>query len=95
MALCQLWTAKVASEPPLLSLAIYHSLRAFGHDRLKPVQSEAVQALLHGQDVFVTVPTGYGKSLIYKVLPACAAFILERLGKVAASVPLVLVTDSC
>ena len=53
MALCKLWTAKVASEAPLLSLMISHSLRTFGHDRLKPVQSEAVRALLQGQDVHI------------------------------------------
>ena len=93
MALCKLWTAEVASEPPLLTLAMDHSLRVFGHDHLKPVQSEAVQALLQGEDVFITVPTGYGKSLIYQMLPACAAFILERLRKAAASVPLVLVVS--
>ena len=93
MALCKLWTTEVASEPPLLALEMDHSLRVFGHDHLKPVQSEAVQALLQGEDVFITVPTGYGKSLIYQMLPACAAFILERLRKAAASVPLVLVVS--
>ena len=55
--------AKVASEAPLLSLANHYSLRAFRHDRLKPVQSQAVQALLQGQDVFVTVPAGCGTHL--------------------------------
>ena len=34
MALCKLWTTEVASEPPLLTLAMDHSLRAFGHDHL-------------------------------------------------------------
>ena len=89
MALCKLWTTKVASEAPLLSLMISHSLRAFGHDRLKPVQSEAVQALLQGQDIFVLVHAGCRKSLIYQVLPAYPVLILKRLRKAAASVPVV------
>ncbi len=72
---------------------LYTSLQAFGHDRLKPVQVEAVQAIINGQDVFVNVPTGYGKSLVYQVLPFCASFILERLGKAAEVVPVVLVVS--
>ena len=41
-----MWTAKVASEDSLLRLAIDHPLHTFGQDCLKPVHSEAVQALL-------------------------------------------------
>ena len=44
MVLCKLWNAEVVSETPFLSLSINHSLSAFGHYHLKPVQSEAVQA---------------------------------------------------
>ena len=56
MVLYELWNAEVASETPLLSSSINHSLRAFGHhDHLKPIQSEAVQALHQGQDIFVNV----------------------------------------
>ena len=32
---------------------------------LKPEQQEAVQLLLEEKNVFVTLPTGYGKSAIY------------------------------
>ena len=46
MALCMLWTAEVASEAPLLWLAINHGLRVFGQGHLKPIHLEAVQALL-------------------------------------------------
>ena len=74
---CKLWTAKVANEAPLLLSAINHSLHVFGHDRLKPVQSEAVQALLQGQDIFVNIPAGCRKSLICQVLPAHTALILK------------------
>ena len=42
-----------------------------GITELKPEQQEAVELLLDGKNVFVTLPTGYGKSAIYQVLPLC------------------------
>ena len=36
---------------------------------LKEKQSEALLAFLSGKDVFVSLPTGYGKSLFYGILP--------------------------
>ena len=39
----------------------------------KPIQSEAVCELLCDKEVLVTMPTGYGKSFIYHVLPFCAS----------------------
>jgi len=38
-------------------------------DKLKAKQVEAVEAFLGGSDTFVSLPTGYGKSIIYSVLP--------------------------
>ena len=37
--------------------------------RLKPKQMEAIIAFVGGRDVFVSLPTGYGKSIIYASLP--------------------------
>ena len=37
---------------------------------LKEKQYEAVKEYLKGNDTFVSLPTGYGKSLIYGILPA-------------------------
>ena len=51
----QPWSRKWNS--PVLSLSINHTLSAFGHDHSKPVQSEAVQALLQGQDLLVMYVT--------------------------------------
>ena len=93
MALCTLWASEVEREPSTISAAIDPSLQAFGHARAKTIQAQAVQATLQGRDVFVSVPTGYGKSLIFQMLPFCASFILERLGKAAAGVPSVLVVS--
>ena len=36
---------------------------------LKPKQLEAVANFCNGKDVFVSFPTGYGKSIIYGILP--------------------------
>ena len=93
MALFKLWAAELEREPTVLSEAIRSSLQVFGYDRVKPAQAEAVQAILQGQHVFVNLPTGYGKSLIYQMLPFCASFLLESMGKVTAEVPVVLVVS--
>ena len=45
------------------------SARKLGYDKLKDRQIEAVKAFVGGSDVFVSLPTGYGKSVIYAVLP--------------------------
>ena len=37
--------------------------------KFKDKQLEAIKCFCAGQDVFVSLPTGYGKSLIYAVLP--------------------------
>ena len=37
---------------------------------LKPKQLEAIQKFCSGKDVFVSLPTGYGKSVIYAILPS-------------------------
>ena len=45
------------------------SLKAMGLSKLKDRQEEAILAFLSGRDVFVSLSTGYGKSIIYGVLP--------------------------
>ena len=46
---------------------------------LKDKQREAVLSILEGKDVFVMLPTGYGKSMIYGVLPLAFDNLLGQL----------------
>ena len=43
----------------------------FGVSQLKKQQEKTVEALLCGTNVFASLPTGYGKSLIYQLVPVC------------------------
>ena len=52
-----------------LRTIITDSARKLGYDSLKDKQVEAAEAFLGGSDTFVSLPTGYGKSVIYAVLP--------------------------
>ena len=44
----------------------------FGVQKLYPQQEKALSEFLNGSDVFVNLPTGYGKSLIYQMAPLVA-----------------------
>jgi len=46
---------------------------------LKPKQLEAVFTFMSGKDTFVCLPTGYGKSAIYAILPIAFDFLLGML----------------
>ena len=42
---------------------------------LKPKQMEAIESFVSGKDTFFAVPTGYGKSLIFAMLPLLFDFL--------------------
>lgn len=54
-----------------LSQAIKGLNAAHGSDYqcLKPKQQECIEALLNERDLMAVLPTGYGKSLIYEIIP--------------------------
>ena len=51
---------------------------SLGITTLKTEQQEAIRQFVLGRDVFVSLPTGYGKSVCYFPLP----FVFDRLRRV-------------
>ena len=52
-----------------INSAIVYALGKLGVENLKDKQQEAVEAFVNESDTFVSLPTGYGKSLCYSILP--------------------------
>ena len=50
-----------------------------GYSSVKTEQRNALKAFAKGRDVFVSLPTGHGKSLCYALLPA--VFDLKRMNR--------------
>ena len=89
----KVWLERVDQEPTLLSSARKHGLTRLGYMSLKLEQLSAIDAILRGRDTFVSVPTGFGKSLVYQVLPFCADWLTGRVtGISTSSKPVVLFT---
>ena len=56
--------------------AVSSSLHELGLVLLKKEQRQAVEAIvMKGRDVLAVLPTGFGKSLIYQVLPGTFDFM--------------------
>ena len=55
-------------------------------EELKPLQIEAIQTLQNGQDCICCLPTGYGKSLTYELLPflepGCLVIVIAPLNAI-------------
>ena len=49
---------------------IHEASCAYGYPDLKAEQKKVLKSFVEGKDVFVSLPTGYGKSLCYTLLPS-------------------------
>ena len=58
--------------------AIDAAAARLGYEEVKSKQREAVRAIVNEKDVFVSLPTGYGKSLCYAMLPFVFDSVLSR-----------------
>ena len=46
--------------------------------KFKELQETAIRNVLAGEDLFIALPTGFGKSAIYEAIPLCCDFLRER-----------------
>ena len=49
--------------------AVRKAALSMGYQQLKEKQIEAASQVLYAKDMFVAIPTGYGKSIVYALLP--------------------------
>ena len=57
------------SDQASIETAVSEAAPKLGYDSLKPEQFSAIVEFVKGRDVFVILPTGFGKSLCYASLP--------------------------
>lgn len=57
------------SKVAMLQTVIQKAALTLGYKQLKDKQEESIIEFAKGRDVFVSLPTGYGKSLCYTILP--------------------------
>ena len=69
-----------------LEVAIDSAVEAVGLEALKPLQREAIRLFTRGHDVFVSLPTGYGKSYCFVLLPLVFDRMLGRSGSIVVCI---------
>jgi len=59
--------------------AVRSAVLTMGLMPLKDKQLEALRSFVSGKDTFVALPTGYGKSVIFAVLPLIFNYMLGKI----------------
>ena len=56
---------------------VQEAFAKLGYDQVKPEQMTALKAFISGMDVFVTLPTGFDKRLIYATLVSLLLALMQ------------------
>ena len=74
--------------------ALTYALQAIGRGdiRLKEAQKDALKCLFRGEDVFLWLPTGFGKSVCYEALPFLFDFKLGHTSRVDSRSTVIVVS---
>ena len=70
--------AKISMASASVDDVISVAAAQLGYPTIKDEQREAMKEFLNGRDVFVALPTGFGKSLCYAVLLLAFNSLLGR-----------------
>ena len=84
----QLWSMAFENA---LSYALQVLKKSDLHVRLKPEQRQIIWHIYHGKDVFSWLPTRFGKSICYQVLPFMHDFCISQTQAINESMPSQLV----
>ena len=61
-----------------LESCVLDASQSLGFKELKPQQTKVILKFMEGNDVFVALPTGFGKSVIFGLLPLAFDLHLNR-----------------
>ena len=53
-----------------------------GYATIRPDQNRAIKSFMEGHDVFISLPTGSGKSLCFSALPYAFDYHYKRVGSI-------------
>lgn len=76
-----------------IETAANEAARAVGITHLKKEQRDAITAFARGRDVFVSLPTGYGKSVCYGCLPGLFSRLRSSDGSSSSSFPIAVIVS--
>ena len=62
----------------LIEQVAHKVARNAGYTELKPEQLKAIEEFVRGQDMLVSLPTDFGKSLIFGLLPVVLEHLLQK-----------------
>ena len=84
-----MWSRACHYRKEAITRALQVTVKEMGYSEMRSKQEEVVGHFLSGRDVFVSPPTGSGKSLCYSVLPR----LFDRLRHVLTTRSIVVVVS--